>query len=291
MLKPEIIFVINPISGTIKKKSINKLLETNKLLKNTSWEIRYTERPGHASQITKEAINQNIPIVIAVGGDGTVNEIAKSLIDTQVSVGIIPFGSGNGLARHLNIPLDAKKAIDKIAAKKTKLIDACFVNKQAFFCTSGVGFDALISHKFAIKKGRGITNYIKSIALEYFQFKTTKYKIIIDEKVFEENAHIITLANANQYGNNIYISPEADISDGLIDLCIIKKHPFWQLPIIVIRLLTKSIYNSPYFNLKKGKHIKIENNASRFVHFDGEPHLINGNLDFTIKKQALKVII
>ncbi len=206
-------------------------------------------------------------LIVAVGGDGTVNEVARGLLEAQkaqqaqaeakieasnsTALGIIPRGSGNGLARHLGIkPLNK---IQNFAPTSTSLIDHATINNHPFFCTAGIGFDALVSKKYAENNThkRGALKYIKTALKSYFSYKPEKYLITINGKTHERTAFLITFANASQWGNNGYIAPMADISDGLIDVAIVKKFPITAVPRLIYQLMTKKLHKSPYVRLSK----------------------------------------
>jgi diacylglycerol kinase (ATP) len=289
--KEKILFIINPISGGKKKDLFLSLLE--KIPDRTKFqvELRKTEYAGHGSVIAKEAAKAGITKIIAVGGDGTVNEIGKELIGTNASLGIIPFGSGNGLARHLKIPMDTQKALELLNTATSKSIDVGFMNKEAFFCTAGLGFDAHIGKIFAGMKGRGLAGYIKSVFKEYFSYISEEYEVEINNKKSTHHAFLITTANAGQYGNNVYIAPQADISDGLLDLCIIRNFMIHKLPAMAFRVLTKSIDKSKYTTTIQVKQFIIRRKNKGSFHLDGEPFDGEKEFLFEIKEKALKVLV
>ncbi len=288
--KEKILFILNPISGGKKKELFLSLLTTIPNRTNYEIELRKTEYSGHASIITKEAHRAGIKKIIAVGGDGTVNEIAKELIDTDVALGIIPFGSGNGLARHIGIPMNTELALRLLNNSSVKKIDVGFLNAQAFFCTAGLGFDAHIGKIFATMKGRGFVGYIKSVFKEYFSYVSEEYEVEINGKKSRHRALIITAANAGQYGNNVYIAPLADISDGLLDLCILKTFSIFKLPFMAWRVFNRSINKSEHITTIQAKKIRIKRKNNGPYHIDGEP--FDGGKDFTfeVKEKALSII-
>ena len=244
-VKEKILFLINPISGTQLKEHLPGMIKDLIDASIFDVEIVITKYKGEASEIVRQKLLANYRYFVAVGGDGTVNEIAKELINSRGILGIIPIGSGNGLARHLQIPLQPKKAIQIINNLKHQAIDYGLINKTPFFCTCGVGFDALIGDKFAQCKGRGLTNYVKTTIREYFNYKPEMYQITIDdERTIKRQAFLITFANGSQYGNNAYIAPHADICDGKLDICIISPFKLYNAPGIGIRLFAKNIHAS-----------------------------------------------
>lgn len=282
-------FIINPISGTIQKQNLPELFEKEIDKEKFSWEIKHTNARGHATEIARKAVADGVNIVVAVGGDGTINEVAKALVHSKKSaLGIIPLGSGNGLARHLRIPLQPKKALQTILNGKNDLVDSCQVNDVPFFCTSGVGFDATVSHYFDSIPGRGLHTYIKSSLKKYFSYKPETYQIEVDGVKFERCAFIVSVANASQYGNNAYISPTADIKDGLMDLVIMQR---FAKPIgawLIFLSFSKLIDKSSYLEIIKGKEIKIKQ-ATKIAHIDGDPISLAKDLTYKIQEKSLLV--
>jgi diacylglycerol kinase (ATP) len=289
--KEKILFIINPISGGKKKDLFLSLLEKIPDRTKFSVELCKTEYAGHSSLIAREAVKSGVMKIIAVGGDGTVNEIGKELIGTNASLGIIPFGSGNGLARHLKIPMNTQKALELLNNNTSKSIDVGLMNNEAFFCTAGLGFDAHIGEIFAGIKGRGLAGYIKSVFKEYFSYVTEEYTVEINKKKSIHRAFLITAANAGQYGNNVYIAPQADISDGWLDLCIVKNFRIHKLPAMAFRVLTKSIDKSNYTTTIQAKQFIICRRNKGPYHLDGEPFEGGKEFVFEIKEKALKVLV
>lgn len=255
-------------------------------------EIAYTKSKGEASEIVKQKLKENTRYFIAVGGDGTVNEVARSLINTEGILGIVPVGSGNGLARHLKIPLRSDKAIKVINSLKYHSIDYGLVNNIPFFCTCGVGFDALVGEKFSKSKDRGLSNYMKTTIQEYFRYTPEKYLITINgERQIQLPAFLITFANASQYGNNTFIAPDADIYDGELDLCILSPFKLSDAPEIGIRLFTKKIDGSSLMHIEKVRTILLERESDGFVHFDGEPLQMGKKLEISLIHKGLNVVM
>jgi len=283
--------IINPISGTVSKDNIPKLI--NEILGTQSFqtEIVYTQYAGHASLFAKQALAKGVDYIIAAGGDGTVNEVARTMVHTQSTLGIIPIGSGNGLARDLGIPMDMKKAIELIAQTQTVTIDYCKANDYIFFCTCGVGFDARVSERFSEGKKRGSISYAKSAITEYLKFRSDEYEIILDNgTIIKEKAFLITCANASQYGNNAYIAPQADNCDGLMDIVILAPvNPFDVAP-LTIQLFTKQINHSPRFSHYRTPRVTIKRSQAGPMHVDGEPLYAGTEIFIETFPLGLKVI-
>lgn len=286
----KILFIINPVSGVGKQKlvekSIKKYLDTTKY----TYEIKYTEEAKHAIDISKEAANK-FDIIAAVGGDGSVNEVCKGLINTNSALAIIPTGSGNGLARYLNIPLKIDNAIKLINLSKIKKIDTAEINNEKFVNVAGIGFDAHVSHIFANYGKRGPLPYVKIAAEEFPKYRAQKYKITIDGKTFYRKAFLISFANSSQFGNNAYISPDAKIDDGLIDICIFKNFPIVESPRLAVMLFDKRLDKSKFMEIIKGKEITITQENPIIAHIDGEPVSFGNKINVKIKPQSLNVIV
>ena len=291
MTNKAISFIINPISGTRKKDSWPEII--HQTIDPSRFDIRifFTERVGHASELARWQVKKGVPYIVAVGGDGTVNEVAKSLRDTSAVMGIVPCGSGNGLARHLHIPLKLTDALELINNASVVSIDYGLVNDKPFFCTFGTGFDAHISHVFAKSEKRGFWTYLTYIVKEFFSYRSRKYKLKVDGNVLKTSAMVLTVANSSQYGNNGYISPRADITDGKLDVCIVRPFPKFKAGLLAIRLLRKSIDKSQFYHTIRGKKITIKRKHEGEVHLDGNPFMMGKKLKVRIVPKGLKVLV
>jgi diacylglycerol kinase (ATP) len=288
--KKRLTLIINPVSGTKKKNHIPQLVKT--LLEDEyDVEVQHSLYPGHAKEIASAARTNMADVVVVAGGDGTINEAASSLINSSVKLGIIPMGSGNGLARHLAIPLNIKNAVKVIRSRKTQVIDAGIVNNQPFFCTAGIGFDAYIGHEFMHGKSRGLYGYVNHIMREYFNYRPASYYVNINGSEKEHEAFIITIANAGQWGNNAHIAPQANISDGLLDLCVVSKFPKLTGFKMSMQLFSKTIVNSPYYSNTKIQTVKIGSDQSSFFHLDGEVFPLDKPLEISVIPGCLEVIV
>ena len=260
--KKKIVFILNPISGTHSKKEIPEMIERTLDHEQFDAEIRLTEYAGHASEIAKECANEGIDIVVAIGGDGTVNEVARSLVHTQTALGIIPCGSGNGLARHLCLPLDIKKAIQIINACKIEAFDYGVINDLPFFCTCGMGFDAFISLKFAEAGKRGPVTYLENVLKEGLVYRPETYEVEDESGTKKYKAFLIACANASQYGNNAYIAPGATMQDGELE----KIKTF------------------------RTKRLHITRSEPGAIHYDGDPIMTGKDIDVHIEPQGIRIL-
>ncbi|MGK7395610.1 MAG: diacylglycerol/lipid kinase family protein [Candidatus Cyclobacteriaceae bacterium M3_2C_046] len=285
-----ILFIINPIAGNRKHKDLTYQIENRLDPKVYNFQIAYSISRGHAPKIVKKEFN-NYDAFVAVGGDGTVNEIGSLLVNSSKILGIIPNGSGNGLARELKIPLNHLRAIETLNQFKIKTIDTGLVNDRPFFCTSGVGFDAHIGKLFAKSKTRGFQTYFKTVVMEFFNYHPLSYQVRFNGTSQDFSAFAITIANAKQYGNNAYIAPQALINDGLLDYCLLKPFPRIQALNLGLRLFNKSIDKSPFIYTKKISEVEISCENADCYHLDGEHYALNSSLVFKTLPNSLKVLV
>lgn len=288
-MKPKILFIINPTSGIGKQKDVEKYIFSNFDKKKWNIDISYTEYAGHGYEISKNAAN-NYKIVVAVGGDGTVNEVGTALVGSKTALGIIPTGSGNGLARFLEIPFKIDRALQVIEESEVKAIDVIKINEHLSLNVAGIGFDAYISHKFAKRKHRGPLAYMQLITKEFVDYKTDTYKVTINNETKEWDAFLISFANSSQYGNNVHIAPEASVDDGLIDLCVIKAFPKFTAPALLISMLDQSIGLNKYDLIIKTPKITVEHSKNMMGHIDGEPILLGKTAEIEVIHLGLNVI-
>lgn len=289
--KKQILFIINPISGGRSSKGIPDRIKAGIDSGKYEYKFKFTESAGHAITLANEAIADKTDIIVAVGGDGTMNEVASCLIKSNSILGIIPVGSGNGLARHLGIPLNINKAIQLIDQGHYQLIDTVSINKRPFISIAGVGFDALIAKKFASSKKRGIINYLRLIASLYIPYKPKKHKLKINGTTIISRVLFISFANSNQFGYNTQIAPKAKLTDGLLDICIVKKPKLFELPLIANLLLLKMIDKSPHVNIIQSNKVTVKRKRGKYVNIDGEAIKMSKKLEVKIVPLSLNVII
>jgi len=283
--------IINPVSGTTSKKRIPDLLDQYIPSDRFEKQFFFTEYRGHAFELASNAVKEKVDYVIAVGGDGTVNEVARALVDSSSVLGIVPMGSGNGLARDLAIPLDSRKALEVILQQNIRTIDYCKANNRIFFCTCGVGFDASVSERFAKRKHRGPLSYMRSALTEYLQFKPDTYDIVFENEVLSRKAFLVTCANASQYGNNVYIAPQADMNDGMMDVAILS--PFSPLDVghLVVQMFTKQITKNRKLQYYRSKKLSLRRTKPGIVHIDGEPVYMDSIISLEVFHNGLNVIV
>ena len=288
--KKRIVFVVNPISGTQGKKAILKWIDERLDRSLYDYSIVKTEYAGHATQIAANAVQEKVDVVVAIGGDGTINEIARSLVHTDTALGIIPCGSGNGLARHLRIPMEPKAAIDILNRGCELCIDYGKINNIPFFCTCGVGFDAFISLKFADSGKRGLLTYLENTLHESLTYQPETYEIENEEGTMKYKAWLIACGNASQYGNDAYIAPQASLTDGLMDVTIMEPFTVLDVPSLSFQLFNKTIDQNSRVKTMRAKKIKIHRVNDGVMHFDGDPLMAGKELEVEIIPAGLRVI-
>lgn len=287
-MKKRIRFIINPISGVGKKKKIPRLVKSLLDADLFDIEIVYTQRRGHAITLAKEAVEQEFDIVCAVGGDGSVSEVGGALIHTDTALAILPTGSGNGIARHLGIPMNLKKAIQRINAMQIIAMDTLKINGKSCIGVAGVGFDGLIAKKFDAYSSRGLVGYARLVLREWRKFEGIS--VTVNNTVYS-NMLLCTMANTNQFGNNFYISPKSDVTDGEFELVLVEKHSFLRLLSTLIKSLTKNIQSSNFVTIIKSSNLVLEVD-NPIVHIDGDPvEFTDTFLEVECENKSLKVIV
>ena len=276
------VFIVNPISGNGRKSSMITRLE------KMGYDVVCTGYPGHAEQIARETTAK---VVVAVGGDGTVNEVARGLVGTDKILGIIPCGSGDGLALHLGISRVFTKALDTVISGKIQSLDAGNINGRTFFSVCGVGFDAVVSERFAKSGKRGMLNYIEQGILTWMEYKPDKYTINIDGKEWESEAALITVGNSSQWGNGAKITPLADSSDGILDITVADRFNAIEMPALGILLLTGHIDMSHDVHCYRGRHIRITRNTIGPAHADGDWFEAGKTIDIEVIPHAINVLV
>ena len=289
-VKRKIVFVYNPISGSHRLIPVIPIIEkfVNRDLYDFS--IISTEHRGHATELARQYADKGYDAVIAVGGDGTVNEVGCGLIGRNTALGIIPCGSGNGLARHLGIPIDPFKAVKWLDKSIFTEIDYGMMEDHPFFCTCGVGFDAKVTDAFSKAGTRGVLTYMESILKEIATYHNETYKLSFDNSSETFEAFFITCANADQWGNNAFIAPTASLQDGLLD--VIAAHPFnvVDAPLIAFQLFNKQIDRNPNISVKKCQELTITRLSEGPAHYDGEPVVLGKEIHIKLIKEGLKVL-
>lgn len=290
MKKKKICFIVNPVSGFGKQKVIEKLVEQHLDRTLYDHQIVYTKAAKHATELAKQAVVDTFDVVVAVGGDGSINEIGRGLIGSNTALAIVPAGSGNGLARCLNIPLNLIRAIEIINRGKEKKIDTFQFNDEHIFNISGVGFDAYINEKMMKLSNRNFFAYFKLIAKEFYKYKEQNFELIIDGRSHHKKAFLICLANGAQWGHGAYIAPLAENTDGLIDIAILKDVSIFNVVKLAFQILTKSIHKSPNLEIIKTAQVSIKQ-MGELAQIDGETVEIGNTISIKVNPLSLKVIV
>ena len=276
------LFIVNPISGKSRKARIIAHL------KEKGMKVVCTEYAGHAEVLSREAADR---IIVAVGGDGTVNEVARGIVGTDKVLGIIPCGSGDGLALHLGLSRRYKQALNTILAGNVQKIDSGIINDKPFFSVCGIGFDATVSERFTKSGKRGLMNYINIGLKTWNEYTPEKYKVEIDGECFEIEASIITIGNSNQWGNNAKITPLADICDGLLDMTAVDRFNAIEMPALAAMLMTGKLAKNGLVHCYRGRHIKITRATTGPAHADGDWFSAGKEIDIKILPHSINVII
>ncbi|MEZ5198517.1 MAG: diacylglycerol kinase family lipid kinase [Bacteroidales bacterium] len=291
MERKKLVFIVNPASGVHKKNNITAIIEESIDRSKFDYSIERTTGPGHATEISRAQVEAGVDIVVAVGGDGSVNEAAKGLVHSQAVLGIIPAGSGNGLANFLKIPTNYRKAIEVINQQNVAKIDTGSINEKLFVSIAGIGFDGLVARKFAESKRRGFLSYLRIVTEEYPNYKPKKYKITYDNNEINTRAMFIAFANSDQFGYGTAIAPNARIDDGLLDVCIAAKPPIIDFPVLASLLYWRKIDKSKHLELFKASEIIVKSKKKRWVNIDGESMKHGKKLFIKVHPNSLNIIV
>ena len=290
-----IAFIINPISGS--KETQNAKRKLPKLIMQTldseQWlpNIAFTEYAGHATELARQYARMGFDAVVAVGGDGTVNEVARGVRDSQTAMGILPMGSGNGFARHLNIPIRVNKAIEMLNHSEPIRVDYGLANGKLFVSTCGTGFDALIADHFAGSSKRGFATYLQNILKDVFSYTPQNYHIVGDGLDVTHKAFLITFANANQWGYEALIAPKASIQDGKMDIMLMSSHAILGSASLALRLFAGSIDDSHFMDTLRAKEVTLERESAAPFHIDGDPVDMEKDIHIRIVEDGLRVLV
>jgi diacylglycerol kinase (ATP) len=288
--KKKIRFIINPKSGIGKQKKIESLIEHHIDAALFDYEICYTKEKSHAIDLSREAAAMHYDAVVAVGGDGTINEVAQGLLHTESSLGVIPAGSGNGLARYMKIPLNTKKALDIINHYNVKTIDTGSINGRLFVSIAGVGFDSYVAERFSLSKNRGFWAYAKICFLEYIKYNPKRFRIYVNGKVIKKNAFMLSFANSDQFGFNARIAPNAIIDDGYLDLCIVRKPRIYYAAFIIPFIFLGLLHKTTFVKIIRTKEIKVVQLKNNIAHIDGDEINLGKLIEVKVIPKSLRII-
>ena len=288
--KRTILFLVNPKSGVSSKRRVPQMVERYIDRSRYDATVCYTQYAGHAYELAKDAAARGVDVVVAVGGDGTVNEVGRALVHTSTAMGVVPCGSGNGFARHLGIPVGVKKAIEFINEAEAVDVDYGKINGQPFFCSCGMGFDAVVSSDFAKTGNRGMFNYIRHSLVDWVKYKPETYVVEAEGMKESFEAFVIACGNASQYGNNAYITPFASMRDGLITATILSPFNTFEVPLMATHLFTHTFDESAHVSTVAAPWIRIVREKAGPVHFDGEPCEMDRELYIEMVAGGVKVL-
>ena len=286
-----VLAIINPLSGTTSAAQKARLRDT--FLRRAdalgyASEAVLTTHPGHATELAAAAVDRGINQVLAIGGDGTINETARSLRRSVTALGIVPIGSGNGLARHLGIPLNPVRAIERALNGRPVVIDSAEINEHPFFCTAGFGFEAHVAHAFAQQPVRGLPTYIRTAFQAFRAYRPGRF--VIDGR--EEDLFSLTFANAGQFGNNAWMAPTANIADGRLEQCEMRPFPVALTGLLMWRLFNKTLNQSSYWRSRSITQVTVQTDGPLLIHADGEPlTLLSGRAEVWVLPGSLLVLL
>ena len=285
-----IAFIVNPISGTKAKNRVAKLIRELLDLQQFAPTVVVTEYAGHATQLAQQFAMEDYYAVVAVGGDGTINEVASGLIGTNTALGIVPNGSGNGFARHLDISTRMNRAIEMLNSSEVISVDYGLVNNLPFFSTCGVGFDAIVAQDFS-DSSRGFKGYLQSIFKDFFQYKADTYQLKGEGIDITTTAFLVNFANAGQWGYDAYIAPKASVQDGWLDVAIVSEFPMTAAAGLALSLFTKNIDEKLHMNTIRAKELTLTRTSEGPMHIDGTPVMMPAELHVKIVEEGLKVLV
>lgn len=285
----KVLFIINRLLQEKSGKDLLQIISGHLDRSMFDYEICFSEYPGHASELAFSN-KERYHVIVAAGGDGTVNDVGKVLTGSSVLFGIIPLGSGNGLARTMNIPLSVSDAIQTLNEYKTSTLDMGMINGLPFFNMAGIGFDACVAHDYNKRKNRGFLSYLRSVMELFFQYKPLWYDVICESEVQKVRAFLISFANSSQWGYGAHICPPADPSDGLIGVTIMRSFPKLFVPVLAWQLFTKKLHNSRYVKVFMTKQIEVRSPGEIFGHIDGSPVLFNNHFQVEIVHNSVHII-
>ncbi len=287
----KVFFIINKYSGGGFRPELEGRIITICGKLGIECTLEFTRERGHATELARQAVAEQYQLVFAVGGDGTVNEVARGLVNTTAAMGILPKGSGNGLARHLHIPMDIPRALELLGQHTIVGMDTVLINGNLSVNVSGIGFDGHVASLFGKNGKRGLLNYTRIVLSEFRAYRELKAKMEVDGNEMDKEAFILAFANSSQFGNNAQLAPSASVCDQKIDLCIIHKVPLSRAPGFTRRMFTGTIDQSPFVEITQAQRINVRFSAPAPYHIDGEPMPPSDRFDVQMQPASLRVII
>ncbi len=289
MNKQRIAFIVNPFSGTSAKDKIINVIPEVFPESEYVVAIHKTKYAGHGTDLARK-LGKEYDIVVAIGGDGTVNEVATGLLETPARLAIVPSGSGDGLARHLKIPHNPKKALSRIKNGQEHPLDVILFNNHISVNLSGIGFDAVVAFNFANSIKRGFFSYVKQVVLAYIQFKPFEATVSTRTRKIVRKVWLVAVANSSQFGNNAVISPYSDVSDGKMEICLLKPFSFWNIPALVANMFLRRIDKSKFVDIIQTDRVKIELPEPVASHIDGDPFVYASEYSIELFKHRIIMV-
>lgn len=292
LLRPrQIVFIVNPKAGTNLQRHIRQSVDRHLDHRMFTYGIWHTEHAGHAAELALKAREEGYDIVVAVGGDGSINEVASVLMHTDTVLGIIPAGSGNGLAMHLGYGRDMDKAVRKLNTARVQTIDCGKLNGRPFINLAGIGFDGFVAKQMKGSNWRGFLPYFLHSVKAGLTFIPHTCTIETEDRTVTEKCFVVTVANGPMYGYNFQIAPDALLDDGLFSVVIFRDVPRWQYFAALPASLSGKLYDAGFVEHFTASRVKISCEDRTFVHVDGESVETSGDLEFEIIPKALKVLV
>lgn len=284
----KILFVVNPAAGKRRNLDLKEFIEEN--FNFPHYAVDVSTSLDYFEEIKEKALVEGYTDVVACGGDGTVNKVAAFVCQHNLRLGILPLGSGNGLARSVKVSMDLRKALKQIENGKVTVVDAGVLNDKLFFCAAGMGFDAHIAALFEKTEARGLWGYFKLIWREFFSYVPQQYALTFDGHSINTGAFLLALCNSGQYGNDFYIAPTAIMNDGMITVSVLKPFSKWKVPFIVIKVIFRQAHKLNCVETYHTPALRILRKNKGSVHLDGEPHEEGAEINLSVRPMALQIL-
>lgn len=289
-------FIVNPISGKGRRrkpqKTIQKIAEVYDRA-GADYEIRLWDRPDRIDELIRDAVAGGFEVVVAAGGDGTINEIGHRLVGTGIALGVIPLGSGNGFARHLGYSRRVRKALSQLLTAQPVEIDTGDFGGIPFMNNAGIGIDAEVAREFKASKTRGLHNYVRLASRAYFTFKSFDVKLVVDGKreYVWDNLMFIDITNGSQWGGGAKIAPLSTISDGYLEAVVLEKSSILNVPRLLKLLFLGKLYRHPNIKMVRGKKFEITRRLAGNAHVDGEAVKLGKRIEALIHEKSMKLLV
>ena len=287
----KVFFIINKYSGASYRPEVEGRIITACGQLNLECSIEFTKERGHATELARQAVEQDFRTIFAVGGDGTVNEVAQGIVNTPATMGILPKGSGNGLARHLCIPMSFMRSLTTLSSRQTIKMDTVLVNGRLSVNIAGIGFDGHVAGLFGKNGKRGLIGYAGLVIKEFRRFKEFPVDMEVDGQPLPRSAFMVAFANSSQFGNNARVSPHASVCDQRIDVCVIKKAPFARVFGFAQKMFNGTMDRSAFVEIIQAGKIELRFDRSMPYHIDGEAMEPQSRFLIEVQPKSLRMLI